>query len=148
MIHESSDVQTDQIGEGTTIWQYCVLLKGARIGSNCNICSHCLIEGNVSLGDRVTVKSGVQLWEGLRIADEVFIGPNATFTNDMYPRSKAYPDAFLETVIEKGASIGAGAVILPGVVIGEGAMVGAGAVVTKDVPKNSLVVGNPARVVR
>lgn len=147
-IHKLADVASCFIGAGTRVWQFVVVLEGARIGEDCNICSHVLIEGNVVLGDRVTVKSGVQLWDGLRVGNDVFIGPNATFTNDKFPRSKQYPGKFLETVIEQGASIGAGAVILPGIKIGMGAMVGAGAVVTKHVSANSLVVGNPARFVR
>ena len=108
MIHPSSDVQTDQIGNATRIWQYCVVLAGARIGSECNICSHCFIENDVIIGDRVTVKSGVQLWDGLRIEDDVFIGPNVTFTNDLFPRSKHYPDTFPMTIVRSGASIGGG----------------------------------------
>lgn len=147
-IHRLADVADCQIGAGTRIWQFVVVLAGARIGSNCNICAHVLIEADVVIGDRVTVKSGVQLWDGLRIADDVFIGPNATFTNDRFPRSRIYPEAFPRTIIESGASIGAGAVILPGIRIGERAMVGAGAVVTRDVAKQSLVTGNPARHVR
>lgn len=147
-IHPSADVQSQQIGEGTTVWQYVVILGQARIGRECNINAHCLIENDVVVGDRVTVKCGVYLWDGLRIADDVFIGPNATFTNDRLPRSKQYPDSFPLTIVEKGASIGAAAVILPGITIGAGAMVGAGAVVTRDVPAQALVVGNPARIVR
>lgn len=148
MIHKTADVADCQIGEGTKIWQFVVVLKGARIGRDCNICSHALIEGDVVIGDRVTVKSGVQLWDGLRVGNDVFIGPNATFTNDRYPRSKIYSKSFVQTVIEDGASIGAAAVILPGVRIGMCAMVGAGAVVTRDVEPGSLVLGNPARHVR
>lgn len=148
MIHPSSDVQTGQIGNATRIWQYCVVLAGAQIGSECNICSHCFIENDVIIGDRVTVKSGVQLWDGLRIKDDVFIGPNVTFTNDLLPRSKHYPDTFPMTIVRRGASIGGGATILPGLSIGRNAMVGAGAVVTKSVPDNAVVVGNPARIVR
>lgn len=147
-IHPSADVQSQQIGEGTTVWQHVVILGQARIGRECNINAHCLIENDVVVGDRVTVKCGVYLWDGLRIADDVFIGPNATFTNDRLPRSKQYPDSFPLTIVEKGASIGAAAVILPGITIGAGAMVGAGAVVTRDVPAQALVVGNPARIVR
>jgi len=146
-IHPLSDVQSDRVGAGTRIWQYVVVLPGARIGADCNICAHCLIEGDVSVGDRVTVKSGVQLWNGLRVHDDVFIGPNATFTNDKMPRSREVPDAFLETILEAGASIGAGATILPGLRIGTGAMVGSGAVVTRSVPPHAIVVGNPARIV-
>ncbi len=147
-IHPLADVHSEQIGEGTTVWQYVVILAQARIGRECNINAHCLIENDVVVGDRVTVKCGVYLWDGLRVADDVFIGPNATFTNDRLPRSKQYPDSFPLTTIEQGASIGAAAVILPGITIGAGAMVGAGAVVTRDVPAHALVVGNPARIVR
>ncbi|MBN8716000.1 WxcM-like domain-containing protein [Thermomonas sp.] len=147
MIHASSDVQSSNIGEGTRIWQFCVVLPGAVIGRDCNICSHCFIENDVVIGDRVTVKSGVQLWDGLRVGDDVFIGPNVTFTNDRYPRSRQYPDRFAVTEIETGASIGANATLLPGVRIGRNAMIGAGAVVTRSVPPNAIAVGNPARIV-
>jgi UDP-2-acetamido-3-amino-2,3-dideoxy-glucuronate N-acetyltransferase len=146
--HLNSDVQSENIGEKTRIWQYVVILHNARIGADCNICSHVLIENNVIIGDRVTVKSGVQLWDGLRIENDVFIGPNVTFTNDPFPRSKQYPLAFPETTVKTGASIGGGATILPGITIGRSAMVGAGAVVTKSVPDNAVVVGNPARIIR
>lgn len=145
-IHQSADVQSSCIGEGTRIWQFVVILPEAQIGRDVNICSHCLIENDVIIGDRVTVKSGVQLWDGLRLEDDVFIGPNVTFTNDKFPRSKMYPEQFLKTVIKKGASIGAGAVILPGVTIGEGAMVAAGAVVTKSVPAHAIVTSPAAQV--
>ncbi len=147
MIHSTADVQTSAIGEGTTVWQFAVILKGAVIGSSCNVNCHTFIENDVTLGDRVTVKSGVFLWDGLRVADDVFIGPNVTFTNDKYPRSKQYPGSFQLTKILKSVSIGANATILGGVTIGEYAMIGAGAVVTKDVPAFSLVYGNPARVI-
>ena len=143
-----TDVQSKNIGEGTSIWQFCVVLPGAKIGSYCNICSHCFIENNVTIGHRVTVKCGVQLWDGLQIEDDVFIGPNVTFTNDMRPRSKQYPDEFTPTIIREGASIGANATILPGVEIGVGAMVGAGAVVTKSVLAGTTVVGNPAQEIK
>jgi UDP-2-acetamido-3-amino-2,3-dideoxy-glucuronate N-acetyltransferase len=146
-IHKTADVQSTDIGIGTRIWQYVVVLPNAKIGQDVNICSHCLIENDVIIGDRVTVKSGVQLWDGLRLGDDVFIGPNVTFTNDKFPRSKVYPDSFLETRIESGASIGGGAVILPGIIVGVGAMIGAGAVVTKSVPPYAIVTGNPARIV-
>jgi len=145
-IHSTADVQTSNIGDGATVWQFVVILSGARIGAGTNICSHCFIENDVVVGDRVTVKSSVQLWDGIRIADDVFIGPNVTFTNDKYPRSKVYPESFPVTTVEAGASIGGGAVILPGVVIGRGAMVGSGAVVTKSVPPFAIVTGSPARV--
>jgi UDP-2-acetamido-3-amino-2,3-dideoxy-glucuronate N-acetyltransferase len=147
-IHPSSDVQSKQIGEGTRVWQYVVILPGAVIGRDGNICSHCFIENKVIVGDRVTVKCGVQLWDGITLEDDVFVGPNATFTNDLEPRSRNDAVKLLPTLVKKGASIGANATILPGLTIGEGAMVGAGAVVTKDVPPRTLVVGNPARVVR
>ena len=144
-IHPMSDVQSENIGIGTSIWQFCVILPGAQIGAECNICSHCLIENDVIVGNRVTVKCGVQLWDGLRVEDDVFIGPNVTFTNDMHPRSKQYPDEFPETIIRRGASIGANATILPRIEIGEGAMIGAGSVVTKSVAPGVTVVGNPAK---
>jgi len=147
-IHPSSDVQSKQIGEGTRIWQFVVVLPGAVIGRDVNICSHCFIENQVVVGDRVTLKCGVQLWDGVTLEDDVFIGPNATFTNDREPRSRNAGAKLHPTLVKKGASIGANATILPGLTIGEGAMVGAGAVVTKDVPPRTLVVGNPARVVR
>lgn len=147
MIHNLADVKTDQIGVGTKIWQYCVLLEGAKIGQNCNVCANVLIEGGVIIGDNVTIKSGVQLWNGLIVEDNVFIGPNATFTNDIFPRSKVYPEQFSKTTIKSGASIGANATILPGIEIGEGVMIGAGAVVTRSVPPNAIVFGNPARIV-
>ena len=145
-IHVLADVQSAHIGAGTRIWQYVVVLPEARIGSDCNICSHCFIENDVVVGDRVTVKCGVQLWDGLRIADDVFIGPNVTFSNDKVPRSRKHPAQFLQTHIDAGASIGAGATLLPGIHIGRNAMVGAGAVVTRSVPPNAIVVGNPARI--
>lgn len=146
-IHPLADVRTTQIGNGTKIWQYVVALPGARIGTDCNVCSHCFIENDVVVGDRVTIKNGVQLWDGLRVGDDVFIGPNATFTNDRWPRSGNHGFETLLTTVGSGASIGAGAVVLPGLVIGNGAMVGAGSVVTRDVPPGKLVLGNPARVV-
>jgi len=147
-VHSKSDVQSVNIGEKTRIWQFVVILPNAHIGADCNICSHVLIENDVIIGDRVTVKSGVQLWDGLRIEDDVFIGPNATFTNDPFPRSKQYPPAFSVTTVKNGASIGGGATILPGITIGRGAMGGAGAGVTKSVPDLPVVVGNPARIAR
>lgn len=148
MIHPLADVKSPTIGEGTNIWQFCVVLPQAVIGSNCNICAGVLIENDVVVGDNVTVKSGVQLWDGIRIEDDVFIGPNATFTNDRFPRSKQYPDSFPITTIKKGASIGANSTILPGITIGEKAMIAAGSVVTRDVPAGQLWMGSPARFVR
>jgi len=147
-IHELADVAECQIGDGTRIWQFVVVLKGACIGSDCNICAQTLIEGDVVIGDRVTIKSGVQIWDGSVVGNDVFIGPNVTFSNDLYPRSKRYPDKFEGVTIHSGASIGANATLLPGITIGEKALVGAGAVVTKDVPARAVVVGNPARIVR
>lgn len=147
-IHPLADVQSEHIGEGTTIWQFCVILKGAKIGMNCNINALTLIENDVVIGNNVTVKSGVQLWDGLRIEDNVFIGPNATFTNDLMPRSKVYPEHFSVVTLKRGSSIGANVTLLPGVTIGVEAMVGAGSVVTKDVPDYAVVVGNPAKILR
>lgn len=144
-VHPSSEVQTEKIGEGTTIWQYCVILKGATIGKNCNINFNVFIENDVIIGDNVTVKSGVQLWDGLRIGNNVFIGPNATFTNDLVPRSKVYPESFEKTSIEEGASIGANATIIAGNIIGKYALIGAGSVVTKVVPPFTVWYGNPAK---
>jgi UDP-2-acetamido-3-amino-2,3-dideoxy-glucuronate N-acetyltransferase len=148
MIHPLSDVHSLTIGERTNLWQFVVVLAGAKIGKDCNICAHCFIEDDVLIGDRVTVKSGVQLWNGVRVEDDVFIGPNVTFTNDLYPRSKVRPSEFLKTHIGKGASIGANATILCGIRIGEGAMIGAGSVVTNDVPAGETWVGNPARQIK
>jgi UDP-2-acetamido-3-amino-2,3-dideoxy-glucuronate N-acetyltransferase len=145
-IHERALCESEKVGEGTRVWAFAHILPGAQIGADCNICDGVFIENDVIVGDRVTIKCGVQLWDGVRIADDVFIGPNATFTNDRFPRSKARPEAFAQTIIGKGASIGANATILPGLEIGSGAMIGAGAVVTRSVPANAIVVGNPARI--
>lgn len=141
MIHTLSDVQSRNIGKNTDIWQFTVVLENAVIGEGCNICANCFIENDVVIGNRVTVKCGVQLWDGLRVEDDVFIGPNATFCNDKYPRSGNRNFKLLRTVIKKGASIGANATILPGVTIGEKALVAAGAIVTKDVPAGITVKG-------
>jgi len=146
-IHPLADVQAQQIGDGTKIWQFAIVLPGAEIGSDCNINCHTFIENDVKVGNRVTIKSGVYLWDGIRIGDDAFVGPNATFINDKYPRSKHYPSAFQPIVVGLGASIGANATILGGITIGEYALVGAGSVVTKDVPPYTLVVGNPAKIV-
>lgn len=146
-IHSTAEVLSEKIGAGTTIWQSVVVLKGAIIGKDTNICAQCFIEDDVAIGDRVTVKSGVYLWDGVRLADDVFIGPNVTFTNDKFPRSKQYLAKPLLTQVETGATIGGGAVVLPGLVVGRGAMVGAGAVVTKSVPPYAIVTGSPARIV-
>lgn len=146
-IHATAEVNSEHIGEGTRIWQFVVILGGAVISANVNICSHCFIENDVVVGNRVTVKSGVQLWDGVRLADDVFVGPNVTFTNDKRPRSRQHPESYPITRVEKGASIGGGAVILPGITIGERAMIGAGSIVTKDVAPGVVVLGNPAREV-
>lgn len=146
--HSHALVESSKVGSGTRIWAFAHVLPGAILGRDCNICDHVFIENDVVVGDRVTIKSGVQLWDGIRLEDDVFVGPNATFTNDPFPRSKQYPEQFPRTLVRKGASIGANATILPGLTIGMDAMVGAGAMVTKDVPANAIVVGNPARVVR
>lgn len=134
------------IGPNTKIWQFVVILPRARIGADCNICSHCFIENDVAIGDRVTIKNGVCLYDGLRVGNDVFIGPNVTFTNDKYPKSRNTTYNCLQIWIEDGASIGGGAVVLPGIRIGAGATVGAGAVLTKNVPSGVTVVGNPAKV--
>ena len=147
-IHHLSDVQSKQIGDKTTIWQFCVVLEGAVIGSNCNINCHVFIENDVKIGDNVTIKPGVYLWDGIEIEDNVFIGPNVTFTNDLKPRSKIYQESFLKTIVKAGASIGANATILPGLTIGENALIGAGSVVTKDIPANEIWVGNPAKFLK
>ena len=146
--HEHALVESDAIGPGTRVWAFAHVMEGAVLGRDCNVCDHTYVEGGAVVGDRVTIKSGVQLWDGVTIEDDVFLGPNATFTNDRFPRSKVFFDEYERTVVRRGASIGAGAVILPGVEIGAEAMVGAGAVVTADVPPRAVVVGNPARVVR
>ena len=148
MIHPLADVSSKLIGEGTSIWQFTIILEKAQIGNNCNINAHCFIENDVIIGNNVTIKCGVSVWDGLRIADHVFVGPNVTFINDNYPRSKQYPDKFLETVIEEGASIGAGSIVLGGLRIGKNAMIGAGSVVTKNIPESELWLGNPARFIK
>ena len=140
MIHQLSDVQSKNIGQDTNIWQFCVVLPGAIIGNNCNICSHVFIENDVKIGNNVTIKCGVQVWDGTVIEDDVFIGPNVTMTNDRHPKSRNKDWRCEGIIIKKGASIGANATILPGVTIGENALVGAGAVVTKDIPDNSKVI--------
>jgi len=146
-VHPQGICESENVGEGTRVWAFAHVLPGARIGADCNICDHVFVENDVLIGDRVTIKCGVQLWDGVTLADDVFVGPNVTFTNDPIPRSKIYPAEFAKTVVAEGASLGGGSVILPGVHIGRSAMVGAGAVVTRDVPPNAIVVGNPARIV-
>jgi len=146
-VHERGLCETTSVGDGTRIWAFAHILPGAVIGSGCNVCDGVFIENDVRVGNNVTIKCGVQLWDGIELEDDVFVGPNATFTNDIRPRSKAYPEKFLRTIVERGASIGANATILPGIRIGRNAMVGAGAVVIRSVPPNAVVVGNPARIV-
>ena len=143
-IHNYADCQSESIGEGTRIWQFCVVLKDALIGRNCNICANVFIENDVIIGDDTTIKGGVQICDGLRVGNNVFIGPNVTFTNDKYPRSKQYKKSNLQTNVEDGASIGANATILPGIRIGKNSMVAAGALVTKDVQPNTLVKSLPS----
>ncbi|AIJ49099.1 N-acetyltransferase [Comamonas sp. Z1] len=147
-IHPLSDVKSTAIGKNTRIWQYSVIFENAQLGEGCNICAHTLVESDVIIGNNVTVKSGVYIWDGTRIEDNVFLGPNATLTNDPMPRSKQYPERFSGITLKRGCSIGANATILPGITIGENSMVGAGAVVTKDVPANTVVAGNPAKIIR
>lgn len=146
-IHPTADVKSINIGVGTKIWQTVVILEGAVIGNDVNICAQCFVEEEVTIGNRVTIKSGVYLWNGVNLEDDVFIGPNVTFTNDKYPRSKKYLSKSLITRVETGATIGGGAVILPGLIVGRGAMIGAGAVVTKSVPPYAIVTGSPARII-
>jgi len=147
-IHPLADVNSVMIGHATKVWQFVVILDGAILGKNCNINAHCLIEDGVVIGDNVTLKCGVFLWKGMKVGNNVFIGPNATFANDKYPRSKEYPAQFEGIIIENNASIGANATVLPGLKIGEYSMVGAGSVVTHDVPPYHVVVGNPAKTIR
>ncbi|MBO4417339.1 MAG: N-acetyltransferase [Bacteroidales bacterium] len=147
MIHQTADCLAN-VPESTNIWQFCVVLPGAQIGENCNICSHCFIENDVKIGDHVTIKCGVQIWDGIELEDNVMIGSNVTFTNDRFPRSGNKDWTMLRTHICKGATLGAGSTLLPGITIGEGAMIGAGSVVTKDVPAGELWLGNPARFVK
>lgn len=144
--HSHAIVETDRVGKGTRIWAFAHVLPGAVIGCDCNICDHVFIENDVRVGDRVTVKCGVQLWDGVTLEDDVFVGPNATFSNDPFPRSRRRPAVFSRTLVRAGASIGANATILPGITVGRLAMVGAGAVVTCDVPDRAIMMGNPATV--
>lgn len=144
-INPLADVQSDNIGVNTYVWQYCVILKNAIIGDNCNINCQVFIENDVKIGNNVTIKPGVQIWDGVELEDNVFVGPNVTFTNDLIPRSKKYPEVFAKTLVKKGASLGANSTIIAGNIIGENALIGAGSVVTKDIPANTVWFGNPAK---
>lgn len=148
MIHKSSEVKAKNIGSKTVVWQFCIILEGAQIGSNCNINCNVFIENDVIIGDNVTIKPGVQIWDGILIEDNVFIGPNVTFTNDLFPKSKNTNFIPIKTIIKKGVSIGANSTILAGITIGENALIGAGSVVTKDIPANEIWIGNPAKFLR
>lgn len=142
MIHHLADVSNQAIiGKNTNIWQFVVVLANAKIGENCNICSHCFIENGAVIGNNVTIKCGVQIWDGVVLEDNVFVGPNVTFCNDLYPKSKNKNFVLLKTIVEKGVSIGANATILPGITIGENSLIAAGSVVIKSVPKNTRVIG-------
>lgn len=145
-IHPNALNECTNIGPKTRIWAFAHILPGAQLGAECNICDHVFIENDVKIGDRVTIKCGVQIWDGIELENDVFVGPNVTFSNDIFPRSKRYPEKFSKTIVRKGASIGANATLLPGLTIGTNAMIGAGAVVTRDVPPNATVVGNPAMI--
>ena len=145
-IHHTAEVQSPNLGEGTVVWQHTIVLKGAQIGKDCNLNCFCFVENDVRVGDRVTVKSGVQLWDGMTVEDDVFIGPNATFTNHRDPKSKQPPAEFDKIVLQNGCSVGANATVIGPCVIGSNSLVAAGAVVTKDVPPNVVVAGNPARI--
>ena len=147
-IHTLSDVQSQNIGENTMIWQFCVILKNAKIGKNCNINCNVFIENDVIIGDNVTIKPGVQIWDGISIEDDVFIGPNVTFTNDLFPQSRQKNFSLKKTIIKKFATIGANATILGGITVGENVLVGAGSAVTKDIPANEIWAGNPAKFVK
>ena len=144
-IHPLADCKSENIGEDTNIWQFCVIFKNAKIGKNCNICANVLVEDDVIIGDNVTIKSGVQLWNGARIEDNVFIAPNVTFTNEHFSRSKQYPDHFEQTIVKKWASLGANCTVIAGNTIGEYALIGGGSVVTKDIPPHTVWYGNPIR---
>ncbi|RME04212.1 MAG: N-acetyltransferase [Planctomycetota bacterium] len=148
-IHPKALVESEEVGSGCRVWAFAHIMKGARVGRNCNICDHSFIESGVILGDGVTVKNGVQIYDGVVVEDEVFLGPNMIFTNDRNPRAGYKKDRseFLPTLVKKGASIGANATIVCGVTIGTYAFVGAGSVVTKDVKDHQIVVGNPARAI-
>jgi UDP-2-acetamido-3-amino-2,3-dideoxy-glucuronate N-acetyltransferase len=144
-VHPKALVESSDIGQKTRIWAFAHVLKNVKIGEDCNLCDYVFVESGVTIGNRVTIKNGISVWEGLTIEDDVFLGPNCVFTNDMFPRSKAHHAEFLKTLLKKGCSIGANATILCGITLGKYCMIGAGAVVTKDVPDFACMVGNPAR---
>ncbi|MGF6692089.1 UDP-2-acetamido-3-amino-2,3-dideoxy-glucuronate N-acetyltransferase [Metapseudomonas resinovorans] len=146
-VHEKALCESSNIGSGTRVWAFVHILPNAKLGHDCNICDNVFIENDVAIGDRVTLKCGVQVWDGVTLEDDVFVGPNVTFTNDRFPRSKIYPESFARTTIRAGASLGANSTILPGITVGMNAMIGAGAVVTRSVPANAIVVGNPAKII-
>lgn len=145
--HSTALVESDEIGAGTRIWAFVHVMEGAVVGKDCKIGDHAFIESGASLGDRVTVKNGCLIWHGVHIGDDVFVGPNVVFTNDMRPRVRhqTTADDWLDTEVAERASLGANSTILSGIRIGRNALVGAGSVVTKDVPDHAIVVGNPAR---
>lgn len=144
-VHRLADVQTKNIGPGTRIWQFCVVLPGAVIGSDCNINAKCFVENEVRIGNRVTVKCDVSLWDRITLEDDVFIGPGVAFSNDNFPRSKRYDRELLPTLIKRGASVGTGSVLKGGITIGEYALVGVGSIITKDIPAHALYFGTPAK---
>lgn len=147
-VHPKAMVDTDEIGEGTRVWAFSHVMKGARIGKNCNIGEHCYVEKGAEVGDDVVVKNGVSLWWGVKIESKVFVGPNAVFTNDRIPRAKLYRQEYDSTVVREGASIGANATLLSGIEVGEHALVGAGSTVTANVPAYAIVYGVPAKIRR
>jgi acetyltransferase-like isoleucine patch superfamily enzyme len=146
-VHRLGLNESESVGDGTRIWAFAHVLKGAVIGTGCNIGESCFIESGAVIGNNVTVKNGVQVWGGVTLEDDVFVGPNATFTNDFNPRStvKKGPADLWPTTVKKGATIGANATVIPGIVIREHAFIAAGSVVTRDVPPYALLMGNPAR---
>ncbi len=146
-VHEKGLCESEDVGPRTRVWAFAHVMKGATLGSDCNVGDHAFLETGARLGNRVTVKNNVLVWDKVTVEDDVFLGPNVVFTNDLFPRVafKNPPEKFLPTVVRRGASIGANATIVCGVTLGENAFVGAGSVVTSDVPAYALVVGNPAR---
>ena len=155
VVHSRAIVETPEIGEGTRVWAFAHVMAGSRVGSHCNIGEHCFIESGATVGNGCTIKNGNMIWEGVTIEDGVFVGPHVFFTNDLYPRSPRLPEArdryddkrrwLVPTIVRRGASLGAGSVILAGATIGEFAMVGAGALITKNVVPHALMIGAPAR---